>query len=139
MRPKPKPDICNPNPCGPSAIPKPRNGVCTCKCPSGLFGDPYLGCRPECVLNSDCNRLQACSNNKCVDPCPGTCGTNAECKVINHIPTCGCRKGFTGNAFEECTKPKRKHGYLTIDFNPVFFLKIINILQINTAGLKKIV
>ena len=46
-RPTPRPDVCNPNPCGPSTVPTAINGVCTCKCPSGLFGNPYLGCRPD--------------------------------------------------------------------------------------------
>ena len=109
----PKPDVCNPNPCGPSATAKSSRGRCTCTCPSGLFGDPYKGCRPECVLNSDCPRKMACSENKCVDPCLGTCGINAKCRVFNHIPTCTCPPGYNGNAFEECSKT-RKHVSLTI-------------------------
>ena len=102
-----KTDICNPNPCGPGATPTPGQGICKCKCSPGLFGDPYQGCRPECIINSDCSRDLACSSNKCVDPCPGTCGQHATCSVINHIPTCVCLKGFVGNAFEECFE--RKH------------------------------
>lgn len=39
----------------------------------------YEGCRPECVLSSDCPSDKACIRNKCKDPCPGVCGLNAEC------------------------------------------------------------
>jgi hypothetical protein len=97
-RPIPR-DLCNPSPCGANA--KCSNGVCTCL--SDYHGDPYKGCRPECVLNNDCPRNRACLRNKCVDPCPGTCGDNARCEVINHIPTCSCLEGYAGNAFTRCT------------------------------------
>jgi hypothetical protein len=66
------------------------------------FGDPYTGCRPECVLNTDCSRDKACSNNKCRDPCPGTCGINAECRVNNHAPSCSCLPGYTGDPLNAC-------------------------------------
>lgn len=93
-------DLCNPSPCGPNA--QCSNGICTCA--PEYHGDPYTGCRPECVLNSDCPRNKACSRNKCIDPCPGTCGENARCEVINHIPTCSCPEGMIGNAFTRCTQ-----------------------------------
>jgi hypothetical protein len=92
-------DPCNPSPCGPNA--RCDNGACTCL--PEYQGDPYRGCRPECVLNSDCSRDKACIRNKCNDPCPGTCGQNAECSVINHIPTCSCISGYIGNAFVLCS------------------------------------
>lgn len=44
----------------------------------------------------------ACINNKCQDPCQGTCGTEAICTVFNHIPTCSCPLGTTGDAFKYC-------------------------------------
>ena len=59
-------------------------------------------CRPECILNSDCPASSACVNQKCVDPCPGTCGSNSECRVVNHSPVCSCATGYTGNAFNDC-------------------------------------
>jgi len=59
-------------------------------------------CRPECLLTSDCPSNQACINQACVDPCPGTCASNAECVVVNHSPVCNCQSGFTGNAFSDC-------------------------------------
>lgn len=91
---------CNPSPCGPNA--QCNNGICTCL--PEYQGDPYIGCRPECVLNSDCPRDKACIRNKCIDPCPGTCGQNADCNVNNHIPMCSCPQGFSGNAFILCSQ-----------------------------------
>lgn len=93
-------DRCNPSPCGANA--QCNDGICTCL--PEYQGDPYNGCRPECVLNNDCPRDKACVRNKCIDPCPGTCGQNAECAVINHIPMCTCIRGYIGNAFVICTK-----------------------------------
>lgn len=98
-------DPCNPSPCGPNA--QCNNGVCTCL--PEYQGDPYAGCRPECVLNTDCPKTRACVRNKCVDPCPGTCGQNAECSVINHIPNCVCVQGFEGNAFVVCSRVQGTH------------------------------
>lgn len=92
-------DPCNPSPCGTNA--RCDNGVCICL--AEYQGDPYVGCRPECVLNNDCPRDRACIRNKCQDPCPGTCGQNAQCAVINHIPTCTCIQGYIGNAFVTCS------------------------------------
>lgn len=66
------------------------------------FGDPYQSCRPECVRNSDCPSNKACQQQKCRDPCPGTCGTNADCRVTTHIPTCTCRSGYTGDPYRYC-------------------------------------
>lgn len=59
-------------------------------------------CRPECVLNSECPQNKACIRNKCMDPCPGTCGQNALCEVYNHVPMCRCPQGMSGNAFVQC-------------------------------------
>lgn len=93
---------CNPSPCGSNAVCKELNGAGSCTCLPDYFGDPYSGCRPECVMNSDCPRNRACVNNKCTDPCPGTCGINADCRVNNHVPTCICLPGFTGNPLQSC-------------------------------------
>lgn len=94
----PKSDPCNPSPCGSNA--QCYDGVCTCN--PEYHGDPYSGCRPECVVNNDCPRDKTCIRNKCKDPCPGTCAQNAICNVINHTPMCNCPSGFTGNAFVDC-------------------------------------
>lgn len=53
-------------------------------------------------MNSDCPRNKACLNQKCHDPCPGTCGQGAVCDVINHIPTCSCPSETSGDAFVVC-------------------------------------
>lgn len=92
-------DPCNPSPCGANA--QCRNGICTCL--PEYEGDPYTSCRPECVLNSDCPKTRACLRNKCKDPCAGTCGSNAICEVINHIPSCSCPERTTGNPFVSCS------------------------------------
>lgn len=91
-------DPCNPSPCGPNT--HCNNGECTCI--AEYVGNPYEGCRPECVLSSDCSRDRACLRNKCRDPCPGTCGQNAKCEVVNHIPICSCPTGYTGDPFSHC-------------------------------------
>lgn len=93
---------CNPSPCGANSICKEQNGAGSCTCLPDYFGDPYTGCRPECVTNSDCPRERACTGNKCIDPCPGTCGINAECFVANHAPSCNCLPGYTGNPLSSC-------------------------------------
>lgn len=76
-------------------------------------GDPYIGCRPECILNTDCSRHNACIKNKCTNPCPGTCGQNAICDVYNHIPMCRCPEGMQGNAFVLCT-PQQNGKFIKI-------------------------
>lgn len=77
-----------------------------CACLSGYAGDPLTQCRKvECtgkLLNiydnkfnfelkmyllssldhSDCGGNLACQNEKCVNPCAGVCGVNADCTVI---------------------------------------------------------
>lgn len=67
-----------------------------------------MACRPECVLSSECPRNLACIQQKCTDPCPGTCGTNAICDVVNHIAMCHCPDRMTGNAFVQCTPVQRR-------------------------------
>lgn len=96
---------CNPSPCGANAICRERNGAGSCSCLPDYSGDPYAGCRPECVLNTDCPRNLACVNNKCADPCLGVCGANAQCTVVNHAPSCACLPGFTGNPLSACQQP----------------------------------
>lgn len=93
---------CHPSPCGPNAVCKERSGAGSCTCLPEYFGDPYSGCRPECVQNSDCDRSKACVNKKCRNPCPGVCGINAECSVKSHAPICTCIQGYTGDSSRSC-------------------------------------
>ena len=101
---------CSPPPCGPNAICKEQNGVGSCSCVPEYIGDPYEGCRPECTLNSDCMSNLACIRSKCQNPCPGTCGQDAQCQVVNHLPSCSCIPGYTGNPYSSCflSPPIRK-------------------------------
>lgn len=101
-----KPNPCEPSPCGANAECTEHNGAGACTCLPNYFGNPYEGCRPECVLSSDCPTNKACLQNKCEDPCPGVCGPLAECFVVNHIPTCTCVQGYSGNPFTGCEKEK---------------------------------
>lgn len=91
-------DPCYPTPCGPNT--QCSNGHCSCL--SDYIGNPLAGCRPECLLNSECPRDRSCVRSKCVDPCIGTCSPTATCSVLNHIAICSCPPGYTGNAHIAC-------------------------------------
>lgn len=53
-----------------------------CSCPPGHSGNPLTYCtRSECLDHSECRSDQACRNGNCVNPCAGTCGSNANCEV----------------------------------------------------------
>lgn len=97
---------CNPSPCGPNSLCREINGQPVCSCVPGFIGSPPM-CRPECVTSSECPLNEACVNQKCIDPCPGTCGINARCEVVNHNPICSCANRFTGDPFIRCL-PIRK-------------------------------
>ena len=128
---------CSPNPCGIHAFCREQNGAGACTCEQDYIGDPYQGCRPECILSSDCPSHLACINSKCKDPCPGTCAQNAFCQVVNHVATCSCDVGFTGDGYRYCQvqREERKNSQ-TINFihNPLLTLlhsnTITNILII---------
>lgn len=101
-------DPCQPSPCGPNAQCRVSNEQAVCSCLPEFSGSPP-GCRPECVVNSECPSDKACVNQKCKDPCPSTCGLNALCRVINHTPICSCISHYTGDPFTRCYPiPPRK-------------------------------
>jgi len=77
------------------------SGSPACSCLQNYIGTPP-DCRPECVLNSECASQEACINQKCKDPCPGSCGFDANCHVLNHVPICTCNDGYTGDPFVRC-------------------------------------
>lgn len=78
-----------------------NNNQAICSCLSSYIGSPP-NCRPECVASAECPLNRACVNQKCVDPCPNSCGLNANCRVINHSPICFCDNGYTGDPFASC-------------------------------------
>lgn len=94
---------CSPSPCGANAVCRERDNAGSCTCLPDHIGNPYQGCRPECTLSSDCPQNLACIQQKCQDPCPGTCGPNADCQVVNHVPSCSCRVGYSGDPFRYCS------------------------------------
>lgn len=99
---EPEVTACQANPCGINAECHERNNAGACTCLPEYYGDPYVECRPECVMNSDCPKTRSCFNQKCVDPCVGVCSSNAECFVVNHSPLCTCLPGYTGNPSIGC-------------------------------------
>lgn len=96
-------DPCRYTQCG-------RNAMCQsdfnhktrCHCFDGYKGNPMISCeRPECTRTDDCPYHLSCVNEKCVDPC--NCAPSAQCTVRNHIPTCQCPTGYTGNPQQSCS------------------------------------
>lgn len=66
-----------------------------------------------------------------MDPCPGTCGFNARCQVINHNPICSCNPGYNGDPFVRCnleTSKKLHSSYLLLQLSKclcfIFFLSL---------------
>jgi hypothetical protein len=118
VRPTPSADpinVCVPSPCGPNSECRDRGGAPACSCLPNYVGTPP-SCRPECTINPECPSHLSCINQKCTDPCPGSCGSNAACTVINHTPMCSCNNGFTGDPFTYCQSVPGKiltylHGY----------------------------
>ena len=119
-------DPCNPSPCGSNAVCTQRNRAGSCRCIPEYFGDPYVACRPECTINPECPSNKACRNQKCIDPCPGLCGVNAECRVINHLGTCTCRHGYRGEPFTSCQRPPQSKQTLFGYFILFYYLSFSN-------------
>ena len=104
------PQTCENIICGFNADCAQQNGTLSCRCRNGFFGNPFVACQPECVVNPDCPHTKSCIRNKCVDPCSGVCGLNARCSVSNHVPICFCPPDFSGDPFISCypfTLPKK--------------------------------
>lgn len=99
--PEPAHNPCIPSPCGPYSQCREVGGIPSCSCLPNYISVPPQ-CRPECTINSECSSNLACINQKCSDPCPGSCGFNAQCYVYNHIPTCTCEDSYTGDPFTHC-------------------------------------
>lgn len=111
---------CVPSPCGPFAICRDSDyaNVPICTCLENYIGSPP-NCRPECTVDSECSNDRACLRQKCADVCPGSCGIGAQCLVVNHMAVCLCPKGYTGDAFVNCSpEPPRK----ILSFFPYYFI-----------------
>lgn len=94
---------CVPSPCGPNSKCQIIAGNPACSCLPNYIGSPP-NCKPECTLSSQCPSQLACINQKCLDPCPGSCGVEANCNVLNHVAICTCNEGFMGDPFAQCTR-----------------------------------
>lgn len=97
---------CQPSPCGPNSQCREVNGQAACSCAPNNIGAPPA-CRPECTISAECPLNQACSNQRCIDPCVGSCGVNAECKVVNHNPICTCPVFYSGEPFSRCFRLRK--------------------------------
>lgn len=98
---------CQPSPCGSNAICRVQSNRPVCSCVANYIGRPP-NCRPECIVNSECSMNLACVNEKCINPCQGSCGPNAECRVVSHKPMCTCYPDYTGDPFFGCNKIQSK-------------------------------
>lgn len=92
---------CVPSPCGPNSQCRVVGNTPACSCLPNYIGRAP-NCRPECTINAECPGNLACQNERCKDPCPGSCGPSATCVVIKHAPVCECITGFTGDPFSGC-------------------------------------
>lgn len=81
--------------CGLNAICDIINHTPVCSCPKRMEGSPFVQCRSIAQPAYNDNHNQ-------IDPCNGTCGTNSECKIINHNPVCSCIPKHTGNPLTSC-------------------------------------
>lgn len=125
--PAPESNPCIPSPCGPNSLCQAVNKSPICTCMENYFGSPP-NCRAECTVNSDCSSNTACINQRCRDPCPGSCGLQTECQVFQHSAICSCREGYTGNPFQSCYI-KEQIGELTN--LTIFFFDILDQLRIH--------
>lgn len=93
---------CVPTPCGPNSQCRIVGETAVCSCLPNYLGRAP-NCRPECMTNSECPRNLACINERCVDPCVGSCASEAICTCYNHQATCRCPDGYVGDPFVACS------------------------------------
>ena len=96
------------NECASNALCSAKNHRVTCKCPSGLIGDPYDHCKAvECLVNEDCISQQSCSSGyRCINPCLDSsppCAPTAVCSVAAHTTSCSCPSGTVGDPKIKCS------------------------------------
>lgn len=121
-------DPCKPSPCGPNSKCRIINNQAVCSCVQGYLGSPP-SCRPECALSSDCPRNLACNNQKCIDPCLGSCGIRTKCQVINHNPICSCLSGHTGDPFSRCSPISKRELFHYIEIFLLVYSKIFDLIK----------
>lgn len=111
---------CVPSPCGPNSQCRVIGSQAACSCMPNYMGRAP-NCRPECTSNAECTSNLACKNERCIDPCPGSCGSNANCKVVLHNPVCTCIIGYEGDPFTQCSllPPPRKTIFLFSYFSQI--------------------
>merc|ERR1712227_84341 len=104
----PRPDPCDPSPCGPNT-----------ECNENRQGNPVCTCLPGYEPQPDtitgCSRIEA--RTPPPDPCfPSPCGPNTQCSVnrlgnpvcecvsAGERATCKCPPGYKGDPFVSCRK-----------------------------------
>ena len=109
---------CIPSPCGPNSQCRVIGVQAACSCLPNYIGQPP-GCRPECTINAECSSSLACINERCKDPCPGSCGDNARCSITNHNAICTCEFGYEGDPSTHCRPipPPRKKFIILLKTN----------------------
>lgn len=112
---------CDPSPCGPYSVCQVSTDRAICTCQIGYIGAPPA-CRPECLISSECPPDKACIEQKCQNPCIGSCGIEARCQVIKHNPICSCPPTFTGDPFVQCIKEG------SFNSNKITLILLINIV-----------
>lgn len=98
----PRGNPCVPSPCGPNSQCRVVGTQAACSCLPNYIGRAP-NCRPECTINAECPGNLACQNERCKDPCPGSCGSFTTCIVLKHAPVCQCISGYTGDPFTGCS------------------------------------
>ena len=94
---------CVPSPCGPNSQCRAIGNTPACSCLPNYVGRAP-NCRPECTISAECPGNLACQNERCRDPCPGSCGSHTTCVVVKHAPMCYCEQGYTGDPFTGCSQ-----------------------------------
>lgn len=82
----------------------------TCKCPSGLLGNPFPGgscVTDQCSATRPCSDAQVCIGGRCKHRCENiVCGVGATCNPLSG--RCVCEPNFVGNPDLLCMPRKLK-------------------------------
>lgn len=117
---EPTGDPCVPSPCGPYSACRVVGNLPACSCLPNYIGRSP-NCRPECTINAECSSNLACINEKCADPCIGSCGINSICTVVKHSPVCQCKNGFSGDPFSVCSEIQYCKLHLSLTSHILYF------------------